>query len=420
MRIDTIVARRHPGAMAGLIARRVVLHAASRIRRGRLTVILPDGRRHTFGDAASRGATLRAHDDEFFVRLLLHGEIGLGEAYTDGLWSTDDLVALAALGLANRDRLNLDLPVVGWAARLRDLRLHRARRNTVIGSRRNIHAHYDLTNGFYRLFLDPSMTYSCALFGSSGENLEDAQRNKYRRACERGGINPGDRVLEIGCGWGGFATFAAREYGCRVTAITISGEQLAYARRLVDAEGLSSQVDVQLCDYRRIAGRFDRIVSIEMLEAVGHEYLPGFFRSCDRVLRPGGTLFLQVITVPARAHARQREGVNWIQKHIFPGGVLPSLAALESAMAPTSLAITGVEDIGQHYASTLREWRRRYMAQLPEVRALGFDERFIRTWEYYLAVCEASFLQRNTFDLQIVCERLLADATSQLPAEALD
>ena len=388
------------------VGERLGLAAAGRIRTGCLVVVLPDGSRRVFGDAqTARRAEIRVHDARAFIRALVDGETGIGEAYMDGLWSSPDLVALIELAALNRASLAL---AAGWwrapAQLLRTL-AHRARRNTRRQSRRNIAAHYDLGNDFYRLFLDETMTYSSAVFASPDQPLADAQRNKYRIMAERAGLTAGQHVLEIGTGWGGFALYAAGELGCRVTTITISRAQAELARERVREAGLDGLVDVQPRDYREIIGRYDAIVSIEMIEAVGAEYLATFFEACDRALLPGGRLSLQSITFPDAAYERQRRGANWIQQYIFPGGLCPSLAVMEQATRRTSLRITGVDDVGPHYVRTLRAWRTRFMEQLSSVRALGFDERFVRTWEYYLALSEAAFATGTTQDLQIVLEK---------------
>ncbi len=388
------------------IARRIGTAAASRIRTGCLAVVLPDGSRHIFGDAgAARRGEIQIHDPAALVRILLHGETGAGEAYTDGLWSSPDLVALIELAAVNRASLALS---AGWwrvPAQLGRTLAHRARRNTRRQSRRNIAAHYDLGNDLYRLFLDETMTYSSAVFDSPDQTLADAQRNKYRIMAERAGLSPGQHVLEIGTGWGGFALYAAGELGCRVTTITISRAQAELARQRVVAAGLDGLVDVQLRDYREIDGTYDAIVSIEMLEAVGAEYFATFFEACDRALAPGGRMSLQSITFPDAAYERQRRGVNWIQQHIFPGGLCPSLAVIERATRATSLLITRVDDIAPHYVRTLRAWRTRFLEQVDSVRAMGFDQRFVRTWEYYLALSEAAFATGTTQDLQVTFEK---------------
>ncbi len=387
-------------------ARRVGLAAARRIRTGCLAVELPDGSRHVFGDRASaRHAEIRVHDMAALQRIFVNGETGAGEAYMDGLWSSPDLVALIELASLNRASLALS---AGWwrvPSQLVRTLAHRARRNTRGGSRRNIAAHYDLGNDFYRLFLDETLTYSSAVFASPDQSLADAQRNKYRIIAERAGLAQGHHVLEIGTGWGGFALYAAGELGCRVTTITISRAQWALARERVRAAGLDGLVDVQLRDYREISGTYDAIVSIEMLEAVGAEYFAMFFGACDRALAPGGRMGLQSITFPDSAYEGQRRGANWIQQYIFPGGLCPSLAVIERSTRDTNLLITRVDDIAPHYVRTLRAWRNRFLEQRDAVRAMGFDDRFVRMWEYYLALSEAAFATGATQDLQIAFEK---------------
>ena len=384
-------------------AQRVLFAAASRIRVGRLTVVLPDGSSRAFGDPASetRGEIV-LHDRAAMVRLLVDGETGAGEGYMAGEWSSPDLAGLLHLAALNRQELSL---VGGWwrmPTQAMRIVAHRLRRNTVRQARRNIASHYDLSNDLYRLFLDESMTYSSAVFESPTQPLEEAQRHKYERIADLAGITePGMRVLEIGAGWGSFAIFLAAERGARVTSITISEEQARLARERVAAAGVADRVSIELRDYRDVAGQFDAIVSIEMLEAVGHEYFPAFFETCDRVLRPGGRIGLQSITYPDAQYEQQRRGANWIQKYIFPGGLLPSLAVIERATHRTALLLTGVTDIGPHYAPTLRAWREKFMGKRETVRALGFDERFLRMWEYYLALCEAGFAAGIFQDLQI-------------------
>jgi cyclopropane-fatty-acyl-phospholipid synthase len=323
----------------------------------------------------------------------------------DGLWSSPDLVGLISLAVANRSALALSK---GWwrvpagVGRTMD---HRRRRNTRAGARRNITAHYDLGNDFYRLWLDETMTYSSALFESPAQSLADAQRAKYRRMAALAGLEGGQHVLEIGTGWGGFALFAAGELGCRVTTITISQAQHDLARQRVAEACLAELVDVQLRDYRDVSGTYDAIVSIEMLEAVGAEYYRAFFEACSRALRPGGRMSIQVITFPHDAYEAQLRGANWIQRYIFPGGVLPSLAAIQSSLTGTTLLVTGVHDIRYSYARTLHAWRTAFFQRIDEVRAMGFDDRFIRMWDYYLSISEAGFLTGMTQDLQIALEK---------------
>jgi cyclopropane-fatty-acyl-phospholipid synthase len=388
------------------LAVRISLLAASRISVGCLTVTLPDGSSRSFGDRTSelRGE-MHIHDTEALRRILLGGEVGGGEAYVDGLWSSPDLVGLISLAVANRSALGLSK---GWwraPAKVARTVAHRRNRNTKAGSRRNITAHYDLGNDFYRLWLDETMTYSSALFESDDQSLSDAQRAKYRAIASRAGVEPGMDVLEIGTGWGGMALYLAGELGARVTTVTISQAQYDLARERVAEAGLADRVTVELRDYRDLQGEYDAVVSIEMLEAVGAEYYGAYFAAVSRALKPGGRAAIQVITFPHDAYEAQLRGANWIQRYIFPGGVLPSLAAIESSLEGTDLLLTEVRDIRDSYARTLRTWRERFFEREDEVRALGFDDRFIRTWDYYLSISEAGFRTGLTQDLQIGFEK---------------
>jgi cyclopropane-fatty-acyl-phospholipid synthase len=387
-------------------ALRMALGAASRIRVGRLTVVLPDGRRRTYGEwDANRQAEIHVHDPAAALRLLLHGETGMGEAYMDGQWSSPDLVGLIELAALNREALALGRS--WWRLPLEIPRrlAHRARRNTKTQARTNIAAHYDLGNDLYRLFLDETLTYSSAVFDTPDQSLADAPRAKYRRIAEGAGLRAGMHVLEIGTGWGGFALYAAGELGCRVTTITISREQHDLARERVREAGLEDLVSVELRDYRDVTGTYDAVVSIEMLEAVGAEYYDAYFQAVDRALRPGGRFSLQVITFPDVAYEAQRRGANWIQTYIFPGGLCPSLAVIEQSLHGTRLLIRETRDIAPSYVRTLEAWRTRFLANADAVRALGFDDRFIRMWEYYLAISEAGFATGLSQDLQLVLEK---------------
>ena len=384
-------------------AARVTLSAASRIRVGNLTVKLPDGTTRVFGDRAStlRGK-IHIHDLEALRRLLIGGEVGGGEAYMDGLWSSPDLVGLISMAVANREGLALSK---GWwraPAKVARTVAHRRNRNTRTGSRRNITAHYDLGNEFYRLWLDETMTYSSAVFESPQQSLADAQRNKYRAMAERAGVKAGDHVLEIGTGWGGMALYLAGEIGARVTTATISQAQHDLARERIHEAGLDDIVEVQLRDYRELSGQYDAVVSIEMLEAVGHRFLDGFFATVDRVLRPGGGVALQTITIPDQVYDRYRRGTDWIRDYIFPGGHLPSLGAIQDSLAKrTGLVVERLDDMSLDYAETLHLWRTRFHSAESRVRELGFDDRFIRIWDFYLATCEAAFRDRQIGVLQL-------------------
>ncbi len=373
-----------------------------KLSRGRLEVQLPDGSERSYGEAGAEPvARMRISDWRFFRRVLMAGDVGLGESYSAGEWRSDDLVSLLGVLLLNLE--TLDRPTLASRIGLIALRLLHARRaNRRDRARLNIRAHYDLGNEFYRLFLDDSMTYSSALFESPQQTLDQAQRAKILRLLGGLGLRRDEHLLEIGCGWGACAVLAAREFGCRVTGITLSEEQASHARRRVAAEGLSDRIAIEIVDYRDVSGRFDHIVSIEMLEAVGHRYLPGYFAACNRLLRPGGRLALQTITLPDQRYVAYRKRPDWIQKHIFPGGHLPSLGAILAALRPTPLLVRDALDIGPHYATTLRHWRERFLAARERVHALGFDAAFARTWEYYLAYCEAGFAGGATQDFQLL------------------
>jgi cyclopropane-fatty-acyl-phospholipid synthase len=347
------------------------------------------------------------HDPRFYTRTALHGNIGLGESYMAGEWSCEDLAGLLTV-LASIDRSTPHRRFLRWSRlshAVASLR-HVLRPNSRRGSRRNIVAHYDLGNEFFETFLDPTMQYSCARFDAPTDSLEAAQNRKMDAIMEKANLQATDHVLEIGCGWGAFAVRAARRVGCKVTAVTLSDQQYERSRRRVTEAGLEGQVSVRRCDYRDIDGQFDKIVSIEMLEAVGHAYLGAFFHTCDRLLRDGGRVALQVITIPDQRYETYRRGSDWIQKHIFPGGLLPSLNAMSAAMTLNSrLVVDRLEGMGLHYASTLRVWRHAFERRADVVAAQGFDEAFRRKWIYYFAYCEAGFATRYLNVLQMVLRR---------------
>jgi len=396
-----------PPTLIERFGKKLFCNLASRLRRGKLVMRYPDGSASVFGDpAGGHGAEIVIRDYTFFRRILLDGDIGLGEAYMYGQWDTPDLTALISLLIENRDELeNGEF----WTTRLKWLlhRIsHRKRSNTKVKSRRNIQAHYDLSNDFFRLFLDPTMMYSSAVFQHPDQSLEDAQHNRMDILIRKLVVDHTHHVLEIGSGWGGFAIEMARKTGCRVTSITISDEQLKLARERVHEAGLSERVQIVHCDYRDIAGRYDRVVSIEMLEAVGHEHFDAYFSSINRVLAPGGRAVLQVITMPAARYDAYLNSVDWIQKHIFPGGHIPCIEALEASMKRVSnLTITGAEDIGHHYATTLRRWSENLAARRDDLVAMGYDEIFYRKWQYYFSYCEAGFSTRALSDMHLVLER---------------
>jgi cyclopropane-fatty-acyl-phospholipid synthase len=387
----------------GSTAKKLFLSMLERLQRGSLELILPD-RTLNFGDVRSGlSAQLLVHRERFFARALLGGDTAIGEAYMDGDWSTPDLVSLMRLAVRNLSQLEKSNTFFSSLSRFADRLRQRLRTNTVGGSRRNIHAHYDLSNQFFRLFLDPRMVYSCAWYETPEDSLEAAQFQKLDRICRKLDLLPGDRVLEIGTGWGGFALHAARNYGCQVTTTTISQQQYEYARSLFDAEDKDQRIELLLKDYRELSGSFDKIVSIEMFEAVGFEHYDEFFGVCDKLLKPDGSMLLQTITMNEQRFARYLKQSDWIQKYIFPGAQLASLRAiLDSLSRATQLSLFHAEDMGAHYARTLAAWRERFLNSIAEVRTLKFDDRFIRMWDYYLAFCEGAFHERHIGDFQLL------------------
>lgn len=371
--------------------RSLVRRLLRQLRCGHLHVELPGGQLlHARGAAPGPDATLRLHRWRPLWRLLLQGDIGLAASYRDGDWSTPDLRALLLLGAANADAWAGTLQGAGpWraAARL----LHRARANTRRGSRHNIAFHYDLGNAFYALWLDAGMQYSSALYASGRETLEEAQAAKLRAVLDLLDARPGQQVLEIGCGWGGLATQLASECGARVTGLTLSREQLAHAQGRAEAAGVAGRVDLRLQDYRDVQGQYERIVSIEMLEAVGEAYWPAYFGVLRDRLAPGGQAVLQAITIGEPWFEDYRRGTDFIQRFVFPGGMLPTRAVLRAQAQAAGLVLEEDLHFGESYALTLAEWRQRFLARWDQVAALGFDERFRRLWEYYLCYCEAGF-----------------------------
>lgn len=380
----------------------LVLRAFSGMSRGRLTLRLPDGTVRRFGgDAGGPAAEMHLNRHRFFRRGVMQGDVGFGEAYQDGDWDSPDLAAVIGWFCANVNQApcmsgsrqsDWRLGFLSVANRIR----HWLNRNSPGGSRANIRAHYDLGNDFYRLWLDETMTYSSALFESPSQDLAAAQTAKYERLCRQLQLRESDSVLEIGSGWGGFASHAARHHGCRVTTVTLSAEQARYAADRFAREGIAGRAEVQLRDYREISGRYDKICSIEMLEAVGDEFLDTYFTRIHSLLTRHGRFAAQFITCPDIRHAEMRRSVDWIQKHIFPGSLLLSMNRVGAAVQRTGdLWLENLHDLGPDYAKTLRLWRERFTARRDAVVSQGFDTRFLRTWNYYLAYCEAAFAWRN-------------------------
>ena len=389
------------GSALERVARACLERALPHLEGGTLLVRLPDGVERRFGSGPEVPVTIASR--RLFRRLATRGKIGLGESYQAGEWLSDDLVGFFELLLRNADAAAARHPRLVRALSLRpSLRA----RNGLRRARRNISYHYDLGNELFTAFLDETMTYSCAVFERPDEPLAQAQLRKYQRICDKLLLGPDDRLLEIGCGWGGFAIHAAREYGVPVTALTISPAQARLARERVAAAGVADRVEVVEQDYREHQGRYTKIASIEMLEAIGERQFPTFFATCDRVLEQNGIACVQTILVPDRRWDRYRRTPDWIERYLFPGCLIPSMTALTRSMTRASrLMVHEVEEIGHHYAETLRRWRERFHAQLEEVRLLGYDERFVRTWDFYLAYCEAAFRTRSLHDVQLTLTR---------------
>ena len=390
----------------------IVLNALEQMTLGCLRLEMPDGTHKIIGQPdAEISASVRIVRPEFFKRCVLFGDVGFGEAYVDGDWETDDITRVIAWFILNvenspamsgsRSKKFL-VNVLGRYNRI----VHLLRPNSLETSRRNISEHYDLGNDFYKLFLDPTMTYSSALFESPEQTLEAAQIAKYDALCRKLKLKPTDHLLEIGSGWGGFSCHAAKNYGCRITTVTISEEQFKYAQARFKTEGVADRVDIKLMDYRLITGQFDKIASIEMLEAVGHAYHEVYFAKCHELLKCDGMLGLQMITCPDARYESLRKNVDWIQKHIFPGSLLLSVGRVNEALNKTGdLFLHDFLDMGNSYAKTLKLWRDKFNQQLVAIRALGFDDRFIRKWNYYFSYCEAAFAMRNISVVQAVYTR---------------
>ena len=383
---------------------RLMLALGSRLAIGEITVVLPDGsQRHYAGDEPGPKAIMQVHRDRLARRALTGGTLGFCEAYLDGDWSSPDVETLFIFFLMNQERLEREMQGKAWYRALNYVR-HLWRPNDRKGAKRNIHAHYDLGNRFYEAWLDPTMTYSSGLFAEGAADLEAAQRRKYAALADRIALTPDQDMLEIGCGWGGFATYAAGERGAKVTAITISQAQHDFAKQRIFEAGLAERVDIRLQDYRDTEGSFDRVASIEMFEAVGEKYWPTYFQTVRDRLRPGGMAGLQIITIADRLFDSYRRKADYIQRYIFPGGMLPSPAALREQMSRVGLTIGETIGFGPDYARTLRGWNERFQDAWPRIRPLGFDARFKRLWEQYLHYCAAGF-EVGTIDVVQVSAR---------------
>jgi cyclopropane-fatty-acyl-phospholipid synthase len=397
-------------------ARRVLLKMLQQIQVGHMTVE-ENGEVHCFGESLDR-AELVAHisvlHPSAYRYVLFNGTIGSGEAYMLKGWRSPDLLQVIRIFVANMSliqRMDSNWSIV---KKIANALSHKFRANSKTGSRKNISAHYDLGNDFFRLFLDPTMLYSSAIYPYEGATLHEASLNKLKHICERLQLSSADHLLEIGTGWGGMAIYAAKNYGCRVTTLTISNEQYAYAKEWIEREQLSDRVTVLLKDYREVEGKYDKLVSIEMIEAVGHQYYQQYFSTCGQLLKENGLMLIQAITIADQRYEEEKHSVDFIQKYIFPGGCLPSIEVMTKHVSrDTDMQLVGLEDITLHYAQTLADWRAAFFAKLNEVKSQGFDDVFIRMWEFYLCYCEGGFRERVISTSQLLIAK---PGCRQLPA----
>ncbi|MFK7956768.1 MAG: class I SAM-dependent methyltransferase [Lysobacterales bacterium] len=405
-------------ARSGSWLRQQVLSRFSQLETGQITLVDGD-QQWQFGDSEAPSeisARVTVLNQQLYRYVALGGSIGAAESYMAGDWQADDLTTVVRIFVLNQTLLNnmergmarLSAPLFRW--------LHKRNRNTRDGSARNISAHYDLGNEFFALFLDNNMMYSSAVYQDPSDTLEAASEHKLERICRKLELKPGDEVLEIGTGWGGFALFAATRYGCHVTTTTISSEQHNQARQRIEKANLGDRVTLLKKDYRDLDGKFDKLVSIEMIEAVGHQYLDTYIKKCSSLLKDDGMFCLQAITIQDQIYQQALRGVDFIQRYIFPGSFIPSVGAISDAVARVSdMRLFHLEDIGPSYALTLREWRRRFMGRLDEVRQMGYPESFIRMWEYYLCYCEGGFIERSIGNAQILLTKPGCRRTSLVP-----
>ena len=379
----------------------------SKVEKGKIHITFPDGHSYSFGKPHNNlETTIKVNDLEVITDAIVNGDIGIAESFMESKWETDNLTNLLEIAISNPNFIKSNKSIFNILSRLYERFSHSRNKNTISNSKSNISAHYDLGNNFFETFLDKSMTYSCGIYSDSVCSLEKAQANKIRTILDSLSINKNDNILDIGCGWGQLAITAAREYKCNVTAITISQQQYDYVTSKIQNQKLESNVKVLLKDYRAIDGKYDKIVSVEMIEAVGHNGLNDFFSVCDKVLNENGSIAIQAITIPDNLYESYRKGSDFIRKHIFPGGHLPSLNAIKTAVVKnTDLNINNIDNIGHHYATTLHDWKNRFTQNKTILNSLGYNEWFIRKWLYYFSYCEAAFKTEYLNDLQIVLTR---------------
>ncbi len=406
-----------PASRLERLARRALFARLEGLRDCRLSIV-DGGERFEFGQGESDlAATIIVHDPALYADIVGRGSVGAGESYMSGCWSTNDMVALVRIFVRNLSLLDrMEGGLAALAAPARKV-FHWLNRNSRRGSRRNIAAHYDLGNDMFELFLDRNLMYSSAVYESDDMDLEAASDAKLERICRKLALKPDDHVLEIGTGWGGFAIYAASRFGCRVTTTTISREQHDLARRRIEAAGLGDRITLRLDDYRDLDGRYDKLVSIEMIEAIGHRYMPLFFERAGALLKEDGMMLLQAITIADQRYRQALRSVDFIQRHIFPGSFLPSVTALAgAATAASDLRIFHLEDIGPHYARTLADWRQRFLSRVAQVRRLGYPDPFVRMWEFYLCYCEGGFTERAIGDVQMLLVKPGCRRDSLVPA----
>jgi len=413
MKTVSLASERHlargvkPGILDN-VARRLVLKQLQRLEVG--SVLLTEGEFDiSFGEAqadAELVARIEVMDSSFYADLAFAGSIGAGEAYMRGSWQCDDLVSLVRILLRNRHVLDDMEKGTAWIKTSIQRFLHWVNRNTREGAKRNISAHYDLGNDFFALWLDESMMYSSAMFEHKDQSLADAQRHRLDVVCRKLELGPDDHVIEIGTGWGGFAIHAAQNYGCRVTTTTISKQQYEMAWQRVQQAGLQDRIELLLEDYRDLGGSYDKLVSIEMIEAIGSDQYDTYFRQCSQLLKPGGRMLIQAITIADEQYDYAQKNVDFIQRYIFPGSCLPSLAVMNATIAKVSdMVVTNIEDIGQDYALTLNHWRSNFFSHIQEVIDMGYPEAFIWMWEFYLCYCEGGFLEKAISDVHLVAQK---------------
>jgi cyclopropane-fatty-acyl-phospholipid synthase len=402
------------GSILARLGRKLLLTQLAKLEHGSIRLIEPEGE-HRFGKRSAEcdlGVTVHITNLQFFADVAFGGTVGAGEAYIRGLWRCDDLTALIRIFLRNRELMNgMDSR---WALFTKPfLKLfHAMNRNSKEGSSRNISAHYDLGNSLYELMLDETMMYSCAIFPRTDSTLHEAQLTKLDVICKKLALSPNDHLVEIGTGWGGLAIHAATNYGCRVTTTTISKEQHDYAKAKIARLGLENRITLLFQDYRDLTGRYDKLVSVEMIEAVGADFLETYLAKCSSLLKPEGSMLLQAITIQDQNYEQALKSVDYIQRFIFPGSFIPSVTAITSAVCKaTDMKVTHLEDIGPHYATTLRLWRERFFDNLAAVRRLGLSDSFVRLWEFYLCYCEGGFMERALGDVHM----LLAKPGSRRP-----